>query len=207
MKSNSQAVTDMIKEQLLLYSPYAEHDYRLNYNTVTQNELEMVLIYEIHNTVTDKKWSGKWQIQALATSINMAILSVYPSHNQRIRPLFHKLVTPIFHSGETIHILPVMWSCYITNNHFIANHFVPLVHKTCLLTHTVASNRQIDDCGSSSTEQKTKAHSINTYTCQTKKTKITCVEQKHPVQCPEKAALFPIPLINQIINQYHKNNN
>ena len=186
MKSDSQAVTDMIKEQLLLYSPYAEHDYRLNNKTVTQNELEMVLINEIHNTVTDKKWSGMWQIQALATSIDMAILSVYPSHNLRIRSLFHKLVTPLFHAGETIHVLPVMWSGYTANNLFTANHFVPLVHKTCLLTQTVDSNNEIHDCSIASTEQKSQTHSVGSYTGQTNDWNVASIEQKPQTQCTEE---------------------
>ena len=182
MKSDSQAMTDMIKEQLLLYSPYAEHDYRLNNNTVTQKELEIVLINEIHNTVTDKIWSGMWQIQALATSIDMAILSVYSSHNLRISSLFHKLVTPLFHAGETIHVLPVMWSGYIANSLFTANHFVPLVHKTYLLTQTVNSNNEIHDCSIASTEQKSQTHSVGSYTGQTNGWNAASTEQKPQTQ-------------------------
>ena len=185
INSDSQAVSDMIKEQLLLYSPYAEHDYRNNNNTVSQTELEMVLINEIHNTVTNQKWSGKWQIQALATSINMAILSIYPPYNQRLRPLFHKIVTPLFHDGETVHILPVMWSGYLANNHFNANHFVPLVHETCLYTNSVQSLSDINCCVTS-TEQKLQNSTVDSITEQTYNSKVEFKDQHSLPPCKDQ---------------------
>lgn len=72
-----------------------------------------------------------WQVQALATALNMGIYSVYPAYNERIRPLFHKLVKPILQIDTTIYILPILWSGYMNNSLFIANHFVPLIQQTC----------------------------------------------------------------------------
>ena len=68
----------MIKEQLLLYSPYAEHDYRLNNNTVTQGELEMMLVNEIHNTVMNQRACASNQPQSDGANLRDIYALGYP---------------------------------------------------------------------------------------------------------------------------------
>lgn len=131
LNKTNPVVHDLIKEQLLLYAPFADHDYRLHTKNVTEAELELVLRNEITSTIQDKKWSGMWQDQALATALNIGIYSVYPAYNEKIRPLFHKLVKPILQIDTTIYILPILWSGYMNNSLFIANHFVPLIQQIC----------------------------------------------------------------------------
>ena len=144
LKDNQNMVTDLLKEQILLYSPFAETDYRLPSTNPSKEQLAYVFENEVRSTLQNYSWAGMWQIQGLATAINVSIWSVYPMLNLRIRQHFNRLITPILPYGSSIDVLTILWSGNIqSNGQFKANHFVPLVDCSRFRSIACETNNEI----------------------------------------------------------------
>ena len=79
-----------------------------------------------------------WQLQALSTALNVAILSVYPQFNERIRSHFHRIITPLLPHEDRIDVIPILWTGNLNRNGtFQPNHFVPM-------EFTQSSTQQLD---------------------------------------------------------------
>ena len=145
LDENSVTVENFIKEQILLYAPFANHEYNIGSRNLSKETIEMVLKHEIQDTFKDKCWSGMWQLQGLSTALNISILSMYPQYNPQIRHLFNKVVTPLLPYEETLYMIPILWSGTLSSQGFQANHFVPLIHRTRLQNITQLINRSDPD--------------------------------------------------------------
>ena len=130
-QDGNEMVQELLSEQILLYDCFAITDYQLRKNTLTRDEIRMVLQNEVVSTLNNTSWSGMWQIQALCTALQVSVLSVYPDANRNIRHLFNRIVTPLLPYEGNIPCIPILWSGnYTSKNQFKPNHFVPLVDRS-----------------------------------------------------------------------------
>ena len=125
------AVHQLIKEQIVLYSPFGRTDLVVHQN-ISSAQVVTVFQSEVINTLTDKCWSGMWQIIGLATALQVPIFSVYPDYNAQIRSIFNTKVEPIIGSTSDEDTIYILWSGNVVQDQFQPNHFVPLVKKTSI---------------------------------------------------------------------------
>ena len=130
LNDDNKMVSDLLKEQILLYSPFAQTDYELTKTNATKQQLALVFENELQHTLKNYSWSGMWQLQALSTALNISIWSIYPKYNSRVRQHFQRLITPLLPYENTLDVIPILWSGYMDANQFHPNHFVPLMNST-----------------------------------------------------------------------------
>ena len=123
--TNSEAVRQLIREQCVLYSPFGIDDHHISQHQISDLQILTVFKTEVVNTLTDRTWSGMWQVIGIATALQMSVISVYPNFNIRIRDVFNTTVQPLI--GSSNYTLSLLWSGYVTGSTFHPNHFVPLV--------------------------------------------------------------------------------
>lgn len=87
-------------------------------------------------TTKHNSWSNMWHVHALASVIKHPIQSIYPEYNNRIRPVFNKLVIPRESQEPAItcnNKFVVMWTrvqpaaVSRTDTTWSPNHFVPCI--------------------------------------------------------------------------------
>ena len=78
----------------------------------------------------DKEYMGIWQIHALASVLGTPIQSIYPQlGNPNVRRDLHRLIMPQSEIGgvNPVHIMWTSTRTDMVNNHWIPNHFVPML--------------------------------------------------------------------------------
>jgi hypothetical protein len=86
---SNRAVRQSIHEQSVLYAPDGVNNHRVNRYIIIDSEIDTIFKCELITTLTNGEWSGMWQILALATALQMPIMSIYPIYNHRRRDLYN----------------------------------------------------------------------------------------------------------------------
>ena len=108
IQPNNPLTVELIREQIVLYAPFAQYQYVVSSPQPTQEQLMVVFRNEIKSSLQDYSWAGMWQLQALSTALNVAILSVYPQFNERIRSHFQIIITPLLPHEDRIDVIPIL---------------------------------------------------------------------------------------------------
>ena len=113
----------------------ANYDIALNkvHVHVDKDAARIILDLDCLETSKSCSYSNMWHVHAIASILERPLTSIYPDKNLRIRPMFHKVITPRIHTHHlqevSIPIL-IMWTTTNTFMHstqWSPNHFVPCI--------------------------------------------------------------------------------
>ena len=113
-----------LKSQYAQYSEYYIPGMKLDENTIRD-----IYRKEIFSVTINKSYMGIWQLFALANVLNCAIYSVYPNKgNETVRNDLNRCILPRQPSkSRAVYIMWTNTRADITTEHWVPNHFVPLV--------------------------------------------------------------------------------
>ena len=84
---------------------------------------------EIMTVTKEKAYMGIWQMHSFSSVLKMTVLSIYPEHgNPEERALLNRMVYP--RDGRSDLKAQILWTTTrmdMNNNHWISNHFVPVL--------------------------------------------------------------------------------
>ena len=88
---------------------------------------------DVKSIVRPGTYLGIWQLFALASVLGINVKSVYPNRgNPNVQRDLHRTIFPK-EASSTNKVIHIMWTTTraedMTQQHFVPNHFVPLVHK------------------------------------------------------------------------------
>ena len=106
----------------------------------TSNLARETFVQDCLETTSQGTFCNMWHIHALSSVIKHPINSIYPEHNQYIRPLLHKVVIPREISNDEsktpIHIMWTRASPMTRSGPWSPNHFAPCIPATRLQSHS-----------------------------------------------------------------------
>jgi hypothetical protein len=84
---------------------------------------------EIMTVTKEKAYMGIWQMHSFSSVLKLTVLSIYPEHgNPEVRALLNRMVYP--RDGRSNLKAQILWTTTrmdMNNNHWISNHFVPVL--------------------------------------------------------------------------------
>ena len=93
---------------------------------ITENTSQYYFRKETLAITHDAAFMGIWQMFALASVLQTLICSIYPvKGNPNVRNDFHRII--MRKSDHTVHILWTSTRQDMTNEHWVPNHFVPVI--------------------------------------------------------------------------------